>query len=207
MLEQWDRLSPNEPSNLLSEAFLCSSHGPDQGLSPLWEPHSASLSPCPLLPSALGLTEPPLGSPFCSQQFLGVQRCLGCPRLRTWCLGLPIVHHTPSWGQGLHIARQPPGATWKACSNPSASAGPEHQNSGGTRVFSHSLFPPCSLPHRRAELDGSQAISQMFSWVCRLSWEQLIIMDPARGNLIERQMVVDFPDLDSSFVPRSVSCS
>ena len=142
MLEQWDRLSPNEPSNLLSEAFLCSSHGPDQGLSPLWEPHSASLSPCPLLPSALGLTEPPLGSPFCSQQFLGVQRCLGCPRLRTWCLGLPIVHHTPSWGQGLHIARQPPGATWKACSNPSASAGPEHQNSGGTRVFSHSLFPP-----------------------------------------------------------------
>ena len=32
------------------KAFL---HGPDQGVSPKWEPPSA-LSPCPLLPSALG---------------------------------------------------------------------------------------------------------------------------------------------------------
>ncbi|CAG14708.1 unnamed protein product, partial [Tetraodon nigroviridis] len=34
-----------------------------------------------------------------------------------------------------------PGAMWKACGSPPTSSGPEHQNSGGTRVFSHSLSP------------------------------------------------------------------
>jgi hypothetical protein len=47
-------------------------------------------SPCHLCPSALGMTQLPL---ICSQLFCGsVQWWLGCPRLRTCCLGLPLVH-------------------------------------------------------------------------------------------------------------------
>jgi hypothetical protein len=44
--------------------FLYSSQGLDQRLLPVWEPHSASFSPCPLLPSSPGMTKPPLGPPF-----------------------------------------------------------------------------------------------------------------------------------------------
>lgn len=43
-------------------------------------------SPCPLLFSAPGLIEPPLGTPLCSQLFCDIQWHLGCPRLRTCCL-------------------------------------------------------------------------------------------------------------------------
>lgn len=44
MLGGWDRLSPNEPCLVFHQTFLCSSHRPDLGLSPAWEP----LSLCPL---------------------------------------------------------------------------------------------------------------------------------------------------------------
>jgi hypothetical protein len=57
-------------------------------------------------------------------------------------------HYPPSWGQWLPTARYPLGAAWKACGSLLASTCPEHRNSGGTWVFSHSPFiPPCSLPH------------------------------------------------------------
>jgi hypothetical protein len=45
----------------------------------MWERPSQPCSPCPLL-----LSPPPPGSPFCSQLFSCIQRCLGCLRLRTW---------------------------------------------------------------------------------------------------------------------------
>ena len=41
------------------------------------------LSSCPLLSSALGMTELPSWLPLYSQLFHSVQRCLGCPRLTT----------------------------------------------------------------------------------------------------------------------------
>jgi hypothetical protein len=33
---------------------------------------------------------------------------VGWWKLGTWCLGLPLVHHPPSWDQWLHTARYPP---------------------------------------------------------------------------------------------------
>ena len=90
MLGQWDRLSPNElclTSNL--KAFLQSSHRQTKD-SALRENHPAPPIPCPLLPSAPGLSERPLGLPFCSQLFCSAHWCLGCLRLRTWCLRLPL---------------------------------------------------------------------------------------------------------------------
>ena len=105
------------------------------------------LSPCPLLPSAPGLTEQLLGSPFCSQLFCSVQRCLGYPRLKTWYLGLPLVHHPPSWDPWLPTARHLPEDKWKSCSSPSVSAHPEHQIAGRTWVFPHFLlFPTPTAP-------------------------------------------------------------
>ena len=108
----------------------------------MWEPPSAPLYPCPLLPSALGLTERSPSPSFCSQLFQGVQRYMRYPRLGTWCLGLPLIHYPPSWGQWLHTARSPSGASWKASSSPLLSACPEHRNSGQTRA----LFLPAPSP-------------------------------------------------------------
>ena len=74
LLHTWEALQPNcnqihtvtkiKKKTSRQKAILCSSHGPDQGLSPVWEPPSARLSPCSLLPSGLGMTEQPLRPPF-----------------------------------------------------------------------------------------------------------------------------------------------
>ena len=46
MLERWDRLSPNEQRlSFCRKAILHSSHRPDQGLLPAWEPPSAPSPP------------------------------------------------------------------------------------------------------------------------------------------------------------------
>ena len=58
VIEQWDRLSPNEPClTSHQKAFLGSNHRPDQGLLPVWEPPSA-----PSLPAISSLW--PLGPHF-----------------------------------------------------------------------------------------------------------------------------------------------
>jgi hypothetical protein len=99
MFEQWDQISPKEP-NLIShqKAFLRSNHGPDQRLSPRWELPS-TLSPLPSPLFCPRLTDLPPEPSFCSQLLHCVQWCIRCLRMRIWCLGLPLVHHPPTWGQ------------------------------------------------------------------------------------------------------------
>jgi hypothetical protein len=138
-------LSPNELTSF-QKAFVRSSHELVQGLALVWEPPSITLSPCPLLPSSPGLTELSRGPPFCSQLLCSIQRCLGCLRLWTWYLGLSLVHHPPSWGQWLHIAKHPPGVVWKACNNPSMSV---HQSIGTERTTKWGL--PHVLTQKRQQ--------------------------------------------------------
>ena len=95
-------------------------------------------------------TEQPLGPSFCSQ--LGVQRCLGCPRLRTWYLRLPLVHHLPSWGtvasHSQTLTRGQVESMWQS----SRSACPEHRNPGRMRVFlPYPLSPTPTALHKRTE--------------------------------------------------------
>jgi hypothetical protein len=143
-----ERLSPKEPPAGRPSRSPATDRTKD---SRLHGNHPAPLSPCSLLPSALGLTEPPLGPPFCSQVFCGIQRCLRCPKLRTcylWPLWGPetsdcplstspwtprtgsIASHsqTPTWG---HVE-----SVWESSTHP------DHWSSGGTWVFSHSLYSP-----------------------------------------------------------------
>jgi hypothetical protein len=97
VLERWDRLSPKEPClTSCLKAFLCSSHELTKD-SPLWKPPSApSLFALPSL-RTWGWWSCPPGPPFCSQLFLGVQLCLGCPRLRTCYLWPPWGPETSDW--------------------------------------------------------------------------------------------------------------
>jgi hypothetical protein len=60
----------------------------------------------------------------------------------------------PRAGSVASYSQTPTQDVWKACNSPPVSACPEHQNCGGTRVFSHSLyFPMPTTPHLVAE-DG-----------------------------------------------------
>ena len=77
---------------------------------------------------------------------------VGCQRLGTWCLELPLVHHLPSGVSGFTQPDTHPGLV-KSEHQSSVSACPEHWNSGGTRVFSHSLFPLHPQPHTSLFLD------------------------------------------------------
>ena len=147
---RWDRVSPKErglPSRL--KVFLHSSPWPDQGLMLTWEPLSDSLSPCPLLPSAPGMTEPPAGPSFCSQ--LVMVSSMRCPRLRTWYLELCLVHHPLSDLVASH-SQAPTWVIWKSAAvlpyMPAQSTG----TLAGC-VFSPTPFipthpNPCSLPRR-----------------------------------------------------------
>jgi hypothetical protein len=109
---------------------------------------------------ALCMTEQPLGPLLCSQLFHSAQLHLGSPRLRTfylWSLWVPessdcpLSNHSHPWWAGvswLPTARHQPRSTWKVCGSPPMSALPEHWNSGGVWVFSHSLyFPMPTAPH------------------------------------------------------------
>ena len=143
MLERWDGLSPKE-LHLTShqKAILCSSHRPDQGLSPLWEPSSAASPPTvsSFHPRVQVLPQGPY-SVLSSSAISSV----GCQRLRTWYLGLPLVHHPPCGVSGLTQPDAHPGPSGKCPAALPASACPEHWNSGRTWVFSHSLYSPCPL--------------------------------------------------------------
>jgi hypothetical protein len=99
MIEWWDRLSPNK-SRLTShkKATLCSSHGPDQELLPVWEPSSTPSSPALSFLWPWG-SVPPQG-PHSVLSSSAVSR-VGCQRLGTWCLELPLVHHLPSGVSGF----------------------------------------------------------------------------------------------------------
>jgi hypothetical protein len=119
MLERWNRLSPKEPHlTSCQKAFLCSSHRPDQGLSPLWEPPSA-LSP------VLSFLQPRSwpshqGLPVCSQLLHGIQ--CGMPEAgnlvpRT----VPCPPPTEMRSMASHSQTRTRVA-WKACSSPPTSA-------------------------------------------------------------------------------------
>jgi hypothetical protein len=133
--EWWDRLSPNQLRlTSYQNAILCSSHGPDQRLLPMWEPSSAPLT-CPLLPSSPGPSAI-VGPLFCSQLLRHIQR-------RGYIyMGLPLVHHPLCEVSGL---TQPD--IWgreETVRSPPTSAHPEHWNAGRTRVLSH--FPLSPTP-------------------------------------------------------------
>jgi hypothetical protein len=88
------------------KAILCSSYGPDQCLSSMWEPSSA---PSPLALSCLQECRPGAPILFLAPLLDGmleaenlVPRTAPCPP--------PAM-----WGQWLNTDRRPPGATWKAC--------------------------------------------------------------------------------------------
>ena len=89
MLERWDGLSLNKLH--LTSCILCSSHGPDQGLSPpTWEPSST-----PSCPAFSSLCPPELSAaqgPYSVLSSSTARSSVECQRLRTWYLGLPLVH-------------------------------------------------------------------------------------------------------------------
>jgi hypothetical protein len=91
MLEWWDAVFNLPPKLLLA-------------LQPPTRPRTVArmgttqcpFSPCPLLPSAPGMTELP--PPICFQLFRSpFQQYLGWERLRTCYLGLPLVHPLLCW--------------------------------------------------------------------------------------------------------------
>ena len=101
----------------------------------------------PLLPSAIGMTKPPLRTSICSQLFQGVQRCLGCLRLGTWYLRLLLVHHPLSWGPVASHSHIPTRGWVQIMLLSSESTYPEHTNYVSPHMgFSHSLFPLHPLP-------------------------------------------------------------
>ena len=61
-------------------------------------PVPPALSPCPLLPSSPARVLP--RGPYSVLRSSGISS-VGCQRLRTWCLGLPLVHHQPSGVSGF----------------------------------------------------------------------------------------------------------
>ena len=151
LLHTWEALQPNcnqihtvtkiKKKTSRQKAILCSSPGPDQGLLLAWEAFS---DPSPRLLLLLAPKPVPPRGPHSVLSSSGVSS-VGCWRLGTWCLGLPLVH-PPRAGS---TARHPPGASWKVCGQSSKSTCPEHGNSGRARVFSHSLY--CPHAHCRAE--------------------------------------------------------
>jgi hypothetical protein len=140
------RLSPKEPSlTSHQKAILCSSHRPDQGLSPEWEPSSA-LSPSPLLLSSLGPSATP--GPYSVLCSFAVSS-LGCRRPRIWYLGLPLVYH-PLCGVSGFLQQTPTGGRVESVNSPPPTTRPEHWISGGTRVLSHSPLSPTSTALQRS---------------------------------------------------------
>jgi hypothetical protein len=124
------------------KATLCSSHGPDQGLSPAWEPSSAARPPhpCSLLPLSSGPSAS-LGPLFCSQLVCLIQH--GMQEAENLVSGAAPCPPPALWGQCLHTA------TWghvESMCSPPISTSPEHQNSVGHGCSPTLLFPPHSQP-------------------------------------------------------------
>ena len=111
-----------------------------------WEPQSA-LSPCSILPSALGLTELPPEPSLCSQLFHNIQWHLGCPWLTTcglWPLWDPETTNcslsTPAdWRSIASHSQMPTWASWRLLSTC-----PEHWSSGG--MWESPLIPRTHCP-------------------------------------------------------------
>ena len=142
MLEQWDRISPNEWClTSHQKAILCCSHGPDQGLSPAWEPCNI-LSPPTLSCLHPWGRMPPLG-PYSVLSSFAISS-VGCWRLRTWYLGLSLVHQQPCGVSHLIQPGAHPGPHGKSAqSSPIQSTG----TLVGCRFSSTPLFLPHPQPH------------------------------------------------------------
>ena len=92
------------------------------------------------------------GPLFCSQ--LIAVSSVGCQRLRTWYLGLPLVHHPLCGVSGLTQPDSHPGTHGKY---------PAVQNSGGARALSPTpLFPHTHVLERHYE--ASQKTSSRYAW-------------------------------------------
>ena len=144
MLERWDRLSPKEPS-LISrkKVILCSSHRPDQGLLPVWE-SSRAASPPPSPPFILQGLYSVLSSSAVSS--------VGCWRLRTLYLGLPLVHHPPCGVSGLTQQDAHPGPCGKPVQSFLVRLPAQSTGTLAGFIFSPTpLFPPHPRP-RNASL-------------------------------------------------------
>ena len=122
VLELWDKISPNE-HHLTSgqNVFLYSSHGPRTLAHMKTTQHPLSFPPF-----SFGADKVPQG-PHSVLSSSAVSS-MGCPRMKTWYLGLPLVHPLPSWHS---VASHP----WKGYSSPSMFTCPEHWNSGGNSGF------------------------------------------------------------------------
>ena len=111
------------------------------------------LSPCPLLPLAPGLTD--RAAPRGPILFSALLRCpvvsgmpetenlLSLASMRPRDLDLPLVH--PLWAGSIASHSQTPTqGRMESVQQSSASACPEHRNSGGMWVFSYSLYSSIS---------------------------------------------------------------
>lgn len=101
----------------------------------MWEPHSAPpLTALPFPSRAEGHHRAPI-------LFSAPPLDMGCRRLRTWYLGLPLVHHLSYGVSGLTQPNAHLGLCGKCSGSPPASARPEPRNSGGTWTLSPTPLP------------------------------------------------------------------
>jgi hypothetical protein len=111
--------------------------------------HPVPPLPLPSPSSALGMAEPPLGSPFVlSSSMVSSVKCLimrTCYLWPQWGSETSDCPLSNPWRAGFRGFPQPD--THPGCRSPPSSARTEHQNSGGTRVFSHSLYFMPNAPH------------------------------------------------------------
>ena len=151
LLHTWEALQPNcnqihtvtkiKKKTSRQKAILCSSPGPDQGLSLAWETFS---DPSPRL--LLLLVPKPSstpGAPFCLKLFRGIQR--GMLEAGNLVPRAALVHHPPSWVRAF---------TW-----PDSQRGPCGKRPAvlpllpaqGNGTLARSEFSPTPLfsPHRR----------------------------------------------------------
>jgi hypothetical protein len=137
----------------------------DQGLLPTWETSSA-LSHCHLLPSVLGLSAVP-GPRFCSRLFHGVHCCMGCPKLETWCLWLPLVHDPPSRVSGFTQPDTHPGPHGKHAADlpcpPTQSTG-TLVGLGFSSTPSFPLYSPTPTVPHTTTLEISLAVPGHWTW-------------------------------------------
>ena len=147
MLERWDRLSPKELSpTSCRKAFLCSTHGLDQGppsapfppaLSSLWPGAGQAAPKGPHLFSALPWCPAVSGIPK-------TENLLSLAYVRLRDLGLPLVHHPLSWGSSgflqpdTHLGQRGKRATIFQCLP---------DQSTGTLVGGGFYPPPFFTPH------------------------------------------------------------
>ena len=107
--------------------------------------HPVSPLPCPILSSSLGPSAALGGGEGYSVLSSSAITSVGCQRLRTWYLGLPLVHHLLCGVSGLAQPDAHQGYV-ESVSSPPVSAHPEHWNSGRTRILSHSPISPIPMP-------------------------------------------------------------